>query len=33
MSFIWLFKKEENFSKFLFIAFGVWEQSEKEGGD
>jgi hypothetical protein len=22
-------KKEDNFSKFLFIAFDVWEQSEK----
>jgi hypothetical protein len=29
-----LFKKEENFpQKFLFIAYDVWEQSEKTGGD
>jgi hypothetical protein len=28
-----VFKKEENFPKFLFIAYDVWEKSEKARGD
>jgi hypothetical protein len=31
--FVGLFKKKKIFSKFLFIAYDVWEQSEKVGGD